>query len=76
MVILSFRSRSFTSTKQLKGSKKDKERVIIVVCCNSDDLDKIPLCVIGRFANPICLKNVNMNNLICHYLANRKNIDN
>ncbi|MBA0743336.1 hypothetical protein Gogos_006029 [Gossypium gossypioides] len=34
------------ATKQLEGRKKDKERLTIVVCCNGDGLDKVPLWVI------------------------------
>ncbi|MBA0754564.1 hypothetical protein Gogos_021686, partial [Gossypium gossypioides] len=34
------------ATKQLEGRKKDKERLIVVVCCNKDGLGKVPLWVI------------------------------
>ncbi|MFQ6634156.1 hypothetical protein Gotur_010404 [Gossypium turneri] len=33
-------------TKQLEGRKKDKERLTVVVCCNGDGSDKVPLWVI------------------------------
>lgn len=42
--------------KQLEGRKKDKERITIVVCCNGDGSDKVPLWVIDKYANPRCFK--------------------
>ncbi|MBA0881056.1 hypothetical protein Goshw_008511, partial [Gossypium schwendimanii] len=33
---------------------------------------KVPLWVIGKFANPRCFKHVNIDNLNCHYRANKK----
>ncbi|XP_022895306.1 CENP-B homolog protein 1-like [Olea europaea var. sylvestris] len=60
------------ATKQLEGRKKDKERITVIVCCNGDGSDKIPLWVIGKYANPRCFKNVNMNNLNCKYRSNKK----
>ncbi|XP_022851306.1 CENP-B homolog protein 2-like, partial [Olea europaea var. sylvestris] len=60
------------ATKQLKGRKKDKERITVVVCCNVDRSDKLPFWVIGKYANPRCFKNVNMNNLNCKYRSNKK----
>ncbi|MBA0673444.1 hypothetical protein Goklo_024749, partial [Gossypium klotzschianum] len=35
------------ATKQLEGRKKDKERLTVVVCCNRDGSDKVPLWVIA-----------------------------
>ncbi|MBA0624748.1 hypothetical protein Godav_010042 [Gossypium davidsonii] len=34
------------ATKQLEGRKKDKERLTVVVCCNGDGANKVPLWVI------------------------------
>ena len=31
------------ATKQLEGRKQDKERLMVVICCNEDDSEKIPL---------------------------------
>ncbi|KAK0579627.1 hypothetical protein LWI29_028873 [Acer saccharum] len=59
------------ATKQLEGRKKDKERITIAVCCNGDGSYKVPLWVIGKYANPRCFKHVNMSNLSCHYGANK-----
>ncbi|XP_012477781.1 uncharacterized protein LOC105793415 [Gossypium raimondii] len=60
------------ATKQLEERKKDKERFIVAVCCNGDGSDKVPLWVIGIFANPRCFKHVNIDNLSCHYRAIKK----
>ncbi|MBA0631687.1 hypothetical protein Godav_000539 [Gossypium davidsonii] len=43
---------------QLEGRKNDKKRLTVVVCCNGDCSDKVPLWVIGKFANPRCFKHV------------------
>lgn len=32
------------ATKQLEGRKQSKERITVVVCCNGDGTDKLPLC--------------------------------
>ncbi|KAG8391682.1 hypothetical protein BUALT_Bualt01G0212700 [Buddleja alternifolia] len=42
---------SFT-TKQLEGRKQNKERITIVICCNGDGSDKLPLWIIGRVLKP------------------------
>ncbi|MBA0631688.1 hypothetical protein Godav_000539 [Gossypium davidsonii] len=34
------------ATKQLEGRKNDKKRLTVVVCCNGDCSDKVPLWVI------------------------------
>ncbi|XP_022895244.1 CENP-B homolog protein 2-like [Olea europaea var. sylvestris] len=60
------------ATKQIKGCKKDKERITVVVCCNVDGSDKVSLWVIGKYANLRCFKNMNMNNLNCKYRSNKK----
>ncbi|CAK8541475.1 unnamed protein product [Lathyrus sativus] len=60
------------ATKQLEGRKQDKERLMVVICCNEDGSEKIPLWIIGKYAKPRCFKNVNMNSLDCHYRANKK----
>ncbi|KAK3228652.1 hypothetical protein Dsin_000533 [Dipteronia sinensis] len=60
------------ATKQLEGRKKDEERITVAVCCNGDSSDKVPLWIIGKYANPRCFKHVNMSNLSCHYRANKR----
>jgi hypothetical protein len=44
------------ATKQLEGRKQNKERLMLVVCCNADGSDKLPLLVIGKYENPRCFK--------------------
>ncbi|XP_026406444.1 CENP-B homolog protein 2-like [Papaver somniferum] len=60
------------STKQLEGKKYDKERLMILICCNEDGSEKILLWVIGKYANPRYFKNVNMNSLDFQYRANKR----
>lgn len=60
------------ATKQLEGRKQDKERLTVVICCNEDGSEKIPLWIIGKYAKPRCFKNVNMGSLNCHYRANKR----
>ncbi|XP_074322991.1 CENP-B homolog protein 2-like [Apium graveolens] len=60
------------STKQLEGRKQDKERLTVVICCNEDGSEKIPLWIIEKYAKPRCFKNVNMGSLNCHYRANKR----
>ncbi|KAH1256564.1 CENP-B 2 [Glycine max] len=60
------------ATKQLERRKQDKERLMVVICCNEDGSEKIPLWIIGKYAKPRCFKNVNMNSLDCQYQANKK----
>ena len=60
------------ATKQLEGRKHDKERLTIVICCNEDGSEKIPLWIIGKYAKPRCFKNINMNSLDCEYRANKQ----
>lgn len=60
------------ATKQLEGKKQDKERLTVVICCNEDGSEKIPLWIIGKYAKPRCFKNVNMSCLNCEYRANKR----
>jgi len=60
------------ATKQLEGRKKDKERITLVVCCNGDGTEKLPLWVIGKFNNPRCFKNVDRSTFGCKYSFNSK----
>ncbi|XP_074325951.1 CENP-B homolog protein 2-like [Apium graveolens] len=60
------------ATKQLEGRKQDKERLTVVIWCNEDGSEKIPLWIIGKYAKPRCFKNVNMGSLNCHYHANKR----
>lgn len=60
------------ATKQLEGRKQDKERLTVVICCNSDGSEKVPLWIIGKYAKPRCFKNVNMSSLNCEYRFNKR----
>ena len=40
------------ATKQLEGKKEDKERLTIVICCNEDGTEKIPLWCTDKYAKP------------------------
>ena len=56
--------------KSCYGGKLSKDRVIVMVMANSDGTEKIPLLVIGRFANPRCFKNIKR--LPVSYDSNKK----
>uniref|UniRef100_A0A8C0Z9I1 CENP-B homolog protein 2-like n=1 Tax=Cyanistes caeruleus TaxID=156563 RepID=A0A8C0Z9I1_CYACU len=60
------------ATKQLEGKKQDKERLTIVICCNEDGSEKIPLWIIGKYTKPRCFKNVNLGSMDCEYRANKR----
>ena len=60
------------ATKLWEGGKQSKHRMTVVVCTNATGSDKIPLWFIGKHLHPCCLKNINMNNLGCQYVANKK----
>src|SRR5271169_5762918 len=60
------------ATRQLEGSRRNKERLTIVICTNGSGSHKLPLWIIGKSKNPCCLKNINRNNIGCEYQANQK----
>jgi hypothetical protein len=47
------------SDGSLRGRKKAKDRVTLAFCTNADGSDKRTVTVIGKYANPRCLKNFN-----------------
>ena len=64
-------------TLNLRGEKctcgkKSKERVTVVVACNQDGTEKLPLLVIGKYARPRCFRNSNMNLLPVTYESQKK----
>lgn len=61
------------ATNQLEGRKHDKERLTIVIHCNEDGSEKIPLWIIGKYAKLCCFKNINMGLIDCQYRANKHN---
>jgi hypothetical protein len=60
------------ATQRLSGRKKNKERLSIALCANSDGSHKLPPLVIGKYAKPRCFKNVNIRNLPMTYQNNGK----
>jgi len=67
-----FQADNSLTTKQLEGRKQNKEQLTLVLCCNEDGSDKLPLWVIGKYKNPRCFKNVNLGSLGCTYRNNAK----
>lgn len=53
--------------RQVSGFKQSKERVTVMVCSNADGSLKLPLVVIGKYANPRKLKNIPKNILPVYY---------
>ncbi|CAG8759315.1 552_t:CDS:1, partial [Acaulospora morrowiae] len=60
------------ATKSVKGKKKDKNWITILLCTNTSDTDKLKLLVIGKLANSRCFKNIRKKNLDAKYEANKK----
>ena len=52
------------------GGKKSKERITLLVGANMDGSEKLPLLVIGKYANPRCFKGVR--SLPVGYESNKK----
>jgi hypothetical protein len=44
--------------EQCFGGKKSKERGAVMVGCNADGSEKLPLFVMGKSLNPNCFKSV------------------
>ena len=47
-----------------------QKRPTIVICYSEGGLEQISLKIIGKYVEPRCFKNVNMNSLNCEYRAN------
>src|SRR3989440_1894227 len=60
------------ATKLVKGKKKDKERITVLLCTNATGTDKLKPLVIGKSANPRCFKHIRKENLDAKYEANKK----
>jgi transposase len=60
------------ATQRLSGRKKNKERLSIALCTNSDGSHKLKPLIIGKFKKPRCFNNVNLNNLEMKYCNNTK----
>ena len=60
------------ATKPVKGKKKDKERITVLLCTNATGTDKLKPLVISKSANLQCFKNIQKENLSVKYEANKK----
>jgi transposase len=60
------------ATERLSGRKKNKERLSIALCANSDGSHKLDPLIIGKFKKPRCFNNINLNNLSMTYRHNTK----
>ena len=54
----------------LKGKTVPKDRITVLLCCNTTGTHKLPPLVIGKYQNPRCLKNVSINSMKLDYRAN------
>ena len=57
--------------KKCKGGKKSKERLTVAFFVSATGERRKPV-VIGKYANPRCLKNINKDDLPCQYLNQEK----
>ena len=60
------------ATRRLSGHKKNKERLSIALCANSDGSHKLNPLIIGKYAKPRCFKHVDISNLPMIYRSNKK----
>ena len=61
-----------TKNDKAKGTKKNKERVTVLLCCNAIGTKKIKPLVIGKYQNPRCFKKINTQTLPVRYTSNSK----
>ena len=60
------------ATKPVKGKKKDKDQITVLLCTNATGTDKFKSLVIRKSANSRCFKNIRKKNLGAKYEANKK----
>lgn len=62
------------STRSVPGRKKQKARISILFCCNSDGSERLPLLIIGTAKRPrsFAAAGININNLNCTWRSNTK----
>ncbi|UYV76908.1 TIGD4 [Cordylochernes scorpioides] len=46
--------------EKCEGGKKSKERITVLVCCNMDGSEKLPLLYIGKYRRPRCFRGMNI----------------
>ncbi|CAG8838750.1 4546_t:CDS:2, partial [Racocetra persica] len=66
------RARSNTGNMTFSGRKKNKERLSIALCANTDGSHKLNPLVIGKYAKPRYFKNINIRNLPMKFYNNTK----
>ena len=54
-----------------KDGRRPMRELLITVCCNGDDSDKVPLSITGKYPNLRYFKDVKISNLNIHYRANK-----
>ena len=59
------------ATQEIKGVKQCKERITVVLCCNSNGTDKLKPLVIGKYEKPRCFKGFDKNQFVQYF--NNKN---
>jgi hypothetical protein len=65
--------RSLT-TRSVPGRKKERARISIHFCCNSDGSERLPMWIIGNAAKPRCFSKarINISNLGVYWRSNKK----
>ncbi|UYV84487.1 hypothetical protein LAZ67_X002357 [Cordylochernes scorpioides] len=58
--------------EKCEGGKKSKERITVLVCCNMDGSEKLPLLYIGKYRRPRCFHGMNIPS---NYHFNKKSLD-
>lgn len=58
--------------QKCSGVKTSKERVTVLVACNQNGTDKLPLLVIGKYAKPRCFRGSNMDLIPVTYKSQKK----
>ena len=49
-----------SKSDKAKGTKGDKERITVLLCCNATGMKKLKPFVIGKVKNPRCFRHVNL----------------
>ena len=58
-------------SEYVEGTKRAKDRITILLCCNSTGMDLRKPLVIGKYAKPRCFKNINIRSLGIEYKNNK-----
>ncbi|CAG8688632.1 5136_t:CDS:2, partial [Scutellospora calospora] len=60
------------ATKLVKGKKKIKDKITVLLYMNTTGTDKLKLLVIGKSTNPYCFKGIRRENLDVKYDSSKK----